>query len=593
MLRAMPTSLPPVRLQVEEPFNHGFVSDDARASVRGFIATPRGFALGPRSAGEIEYSVRARKPFTRWSTITLQWYGGEKGVRSTVDLLEPERAQRLLENRSAVGTQLPLPASLVDRTEITLRFSAQNATDREHLILDRLVIQAWEGPPASLPNVSWVGGIFLALSLGVAALGGQPKQTVLVGLMLTAALVLRYINLLRVAMAPLDLDAQGYRAYAQTLTWTGPHGFYSASFGEREPLYPALVKLTLVSLGNSDLSLRLLTLALSVGVVYLTFRLGRALLGFGGGLGAGTLLALSVPAIIESGRGLRVELEALLLTGSAWLLFGRRGSLTWGRAVLAGILIGALLLTRFPYSLALVLVIASSAWWHRAMGWRAWRAILAAVIIAAVLVLPHRMALALRHGDAAYDTHRTLRWIANQEFQGRPGFPSPEGLARDPYAGPRITLGQYYLGLHSPWEVAWRSARGLARAILNLSLVGYAEEVRAVLGFRMGWVDILAAILGVMGLPVLIGRRNAGWTVFVLLLGLAHVAFVYDLDLPDYRYRMILQVMPLFALAIIAGERWVTAWVRLKLLPGRISAVSHEPLSRLTSMGRGKCGSRD
>lgn len=69
---------------------------------------------------------------------------------------------------------------------------------------------------------------------------------------------------------------------------------------------------------------------------------------------------------------------------------------------------------------------------------------------------------------------------------------------------------QYYFGFHSPWEVAWRSARGLARAVLNLSLVGYAEEVRAVLGLRLGWVDTLVAGLGVIGLPILMSRRNAG-----------------------------------------------------------------------------------
>jgi 4-amino-4-deoxy-L-arabinose transferase-like glycosyltransferase len=586
VLRGLLVPPPHVRVQIEEPFNYGFVSTAAHLSVRGFHATSKGFALGPHSEGEIEYRVHTGEPLTRWSAITLQWYGGEAGIRSTVDLLGPEGPQRLLEDRSLVGTRLPLPASLANPTEIRLRFIAQNATGEERLILDKLVIQAWEGPPAPLPNVYWVGGIFLALCLGVAGLRARPKQTVLVGLLLTVALVLRYVNLLRVAMAPLDPDAQSYRAYAQALTWIGPHGFYSASFGEREPLYPALVRVALTLLGDSDLSLRLLTLALSIGVVYLTFRLGRALFGFGGGLGAGMLLGLSVPAVIESGRGLRVELEALLLTGSAWLLLGKRGSLTFGRAGLAGLLAGALLLTRFPYAPALIVLFAASAWWHRDLGPRVWRPILVATTIALVLVLPHRVALALRHGDEGYDVHRTLRWIANQEFQGQPGFPSPEGVVRDPYAGPRITLAQYYFGLHSPWEVAWRSARGLARAGLNLSPVGYVEEVRAVLGLRLGWVDILVTALGVIGLPILMSRRNAGWIVLVLLLGLVHVAFVYDLDLPDYRFRMILQVMPLFAVAVAAGSRWILARMVVVLPGARWSAARDGSLSTLASTGK-------
>jgi 4-amino-4-deoxy-L-arabinose transferase-like glycosyltransferase len=578
---------PHVRVQIEEPFNHGFVSEAARLSVRGFRATAKGFALGPRSEGEIEYSVRTGKPLTRWSAITLQWYGGEVGVRSAVDLLGLEGPQRLLEDRSLAGTRLPLPASVAERGEIALRFSAQNATDQERFLLDKLVIQAWEGPPVPRPDVLWVGGIFLAFSLGVAGFATHPRRTALVGLMLTVAMVIRYVNLLRVAMAPLDPDAQGYRAYAHVLTWIGPHGFYSASFGEREPLYPAVVRLALRLLGDSDLSLRLLTLALSIGVVYLTFRLGQALFGFGGGLGAGMLLALSVPAVIESGRGLRVELETLLLTGSAWLLLGTRGSLTLGRAGLAGLLAGALLLTRFPYAPALILLFATCAWRHRELGWRAWRAILVAAVITTVLVLPHRVALALRHADAAYDAHRTLRWIANQEFQGQPGFPSPAALVQDPYAGPRITLGQYYLSLHSVWEVIWRSIRGLGRAILHLSLVGYVEEVRTVLGLRLGWVDLVLAALGVVGLGVLTGRGDAGWMPLVLFLGLAHVAFVYDLDLPDYRYRMILQVMPLFALAAVAGGYWIMTRVRLTFFASRTPFSTDGSFSGLASTKEG------
>ncbi len=578
---------PHVRVQIEEPFNHGFVSEAARLSVRGFRATAKGFALGPRSEGEIEYSVRTGKPLTRWSAITLQWYGGEVGVRSAVDLLGPEGPQRLLEDRSLAGTRLPLPASVAERGEIALRFSARNATDQERFLLDKLVIQAWEGPPVPRPDVLWVGGIFLAFSLGVAGFATHPRRTALVGLMLTVAMVIRYVNLLRVAMAPLDPDAQGYRAYAHVLTWIGPHGFYSASFGEREPLYPAVVRLALRLLGDSDLSLRLLTLALSIGVVYLTFRLGQALFGFGGGLGAGMLLALSVPAVIESGRGLRVELETLLLVGCAWLLFGPRGSLSWLRGLLAGLLVGALLLTRFPYALALLLLFVASMWWHRASGWKAWRPLLVGMAIAGVLVAPHRIALALRHGDTGYDVHRTLRWIANQEFQGRPGFPSSEEVMRDPYAGPRMTLGQYYLGLHTPWEVAWRSVRGLGRAVLNLSPVGYVEEVQAVLGLPVRWVDPLVAVLGVIGLGVLAGRQDTRWIPFVLLLSLIHVAFFSDLGLPDYRFRMILQAIPFFAVGVIAGGRWVLAR-GVALLPGRSASWAARAMSAPLLTGKSR-----
>jgi 4-amino-4-deoxy-L-arabinose transferase-like glycosyltransferase len=586
LFRGLTPAAPAMRVQIEEPFNHGIVSEAARLTVRGFRPTPKGFALDPQSQGEIEYRLQAAQPLTRWSAITLQWYGGEAGIQGGVDLLGPGGPQRLLQNRSMPGTRLPLPESVAGGTEIALRFSARNATGEMRLVLDKLVLQSWDGPPPSFPSTLWVGGIFLAVALGFAGLTARPKQAGLVGLLLTLALILRYVNLVRVAMAPLDPDAQGYRAYAKLLTWTGPHGFYSASFGEREPLYPAIVKLALWLLGDSDLSLRLLTVILSVGVVYLGCRLGRALLGTGGGLGAGLLLSISVPAIIESGRGLRVELETFLLTGAAWLLLGTQGSLSWPRAIVAGVLGGGLLLTRFPYAPALLLLFGFSAWRHRKLGRRLWRPLLVAAAIAVVLVLPHRLAMTVRHGDAGYDAHRTLRYIANYEFQGRPGFPSGAEFMRDPYAGPRITLSQYFFELHTVGEVVWRSLRGLGKAVLNLSPVGYVEEVRAVLGYRLGWVDFLVAGLGVIGLGALTGRQETRWISLVLVLGLFHVAFVYDLDPPDYRFRMILQVMPLFAVAVAAGSRWVLARVVVRLPGSRSSAALDGSLSTFVSTGK-------
>lgn len=68
----------------------------------------------------------------------------------------------------------------------------------------------------------------------------------------------------------------------------------------------------------------------------------------------------------HGGEGMR-ERSGLRLwvVPGVWLLFGRRGSLTWRRAV---------------------------------------------------LVLPLRVALALRHGDAAYDAHRTLARAPSAPF---------------------------------------------------------------------------------------------------------------------------------------------------------------------------------
>lgn len=573
---------PPLRVLIEEPFNHGLNTDAVAVAARGFRPTARGFGLRAGEAGELTVRMRSAHPLTPWSAITLQWFGGGSGMESRVELLASDGPRVLLENRSAAGTRIPLPASVAGKTEVVFRFRARNGSGEERLVLDKLVLQAWEGPPPGLPALPWVAAVGLTTVLGLGGLSARPRRALLVGAVLLIALLARYANLGRVDLAPLDPDAQGYRAYARQLTLTGPHGFYSGSFDLREPLYPAAVKLALWAFGDADRSLRLLSLLLSAGVVYQGYRVARGPLGFSSGLGAGLLLALSVPLVVESGRGLRLELETVLFVGTAWLLFA--GRLTSRRALSAGVLAGALALTRFPYAATLLLLFALAAWWHRHRRRRAWGGLAAAVLVMVVMVLPHRLALLAQHGDAFYDVHRTLHWIVNQEFQGRQGFPSVAEVARDPFTGPPVTARRYYLELHAPGEVAWRSLRGLGRAIFNLAPVGYRQEVRAVLGIPVGWLDLPLVVLGILGLGVLSVRKEAGWIPPTLLLGLLHVAFAYDLDLPDYRFRMILQGAPFFAVAVMAGVRGCvdagrTGVFRRRRLPGSPDTASRGGVS--------------
>lgn len=82
-------------------------------------------------------------------------------------------------------------------------------------------------------------------------------------------------------------------------------------------------------------------------------------------------------------------------------------------------------------------------------------------------------------------------------------------------------------------------------------------------------------------------RRGAAWVPLALLLGLAHVAFVYDLDLPDYRFRMILQVMPLFVVAVASGGWWIMAQLRRVLQVAWAWASTGESRSDLASMEKG------
>lgn len=553
LLRAYGQPFPPVLVEVEEPFSEGLVTARASVTAQGFRAVARGYALPPRSRGVLEYRLHTERPFGPWSTLTLQWYGGEPLLESRVEWLGDGASRVLAEGRSLVGERLHLPTELAGRRGALLRFTAENSGTEERLVLDKLTLQSWEAPPPPRPSPWALGLVGLAVVSGCAGLSRSPRRAAALGMILLLAVGLRLANLERVLATPLEPDAQGYRDHARSMTLVGATGFYSAAFGDREPLFPAVVKGALRLFGEGDGGIRLLTVAFSGGTLALAYAVGRGAAGTTAGLVAATVMAVSVPAVIESGRGLRVELEALLFTGCAWLWLGRPGGLTARRALAGALLGGALLLTRFPYAPAIGLLWLAAAWRHRQRSAVRWGALALALIVVTAMAAPHRAALWLRYGDPAFDTHRALRWIANQEFQGQPGFPSPTEVVRDPYAGPRVTAWDYYFRLHTPAEVLWRSGRGLVKAMVNLGPIGYASEVRAVSGFSLRWLDGLAGALGVLGAVALARRRETGWIPLAACLGVAHVVFVYDLDLPDYRFRMILQVLPLYAVAVAAG----------------------------------------
>jgi hypothetical protein len=541
---------PPLLFTVEEPLNHGIVSEASRVQAGGFHPTARGYALAPGATGELLLEIRPPRPLGRFAAVTLQWFGGGPELEGDqVELLAPQGPHRLAEGRALLGERLVLPEGMAGEPAVTLRFRARNRGDEELLLLDKCTLQAWAGATTGLPGAGRLGGAGLLLVAGVALLVRRPGRSLAVGLLILVALLPRYANLVRVDLAPLDPDAQAYRAYARQVSVLGPTGIYSAGFDLREPGYPLAVKAALTLFGDRDRSLRLLSLLLSTGLVVAAAAAAGRLLGPVAFVATGLLLALHVPAVVESGRGLRVELEGLLLLGTAWLLFGS-GRLGGRRAVAAGCLGGLLALTRFPYGLTLLPLFALAGLRHRRQG--VWRPLLAGALILVALAAPQRLALLARHGDPAYDAHRTLHWIRNQEFQGRPGFPSAAEVSRDPFAGPPVTAAEYYLALHTPAELFGRSLRGLARALPNLGPLGY-DEAAGLLGLPRRGVDWPAAGLFLGGTALLtMGRRHA-WLPLCVLLGLSHVAFAYDLDLPDYRFRMILQVLPFFAISAAAA----------------------------------------
>jgi len=150
----------------------------------------------------------------------------------------------------------------------------------------------------------------------------------------------------------LDPDAIGFRTYADRFQWWPlfDRGIFSGNFAEREPLYVMVVHAYFQVLGSSDFHLRVVSATLSVAVVILTVIASRRLLvSWPARLGAGLLVAVSGPLIHESTRGLRLELEMVLVLLLYIALARLPSQRTVVDAVIIGVLGAAMVLTRTSF----------------------------------------------------------------------------------------------------------------------------------------------------------------------------------------------------------------------------------------------------
>lgn len=565
-----------------EPFNHGVVSDQGSARVQGFVPHPKGWALPAHSPGSLVYVPKGRVPERGALLLTLQVFGGPPALRSALGVgPDPEGPFALVaRDRDFLGTTVDLRPFLPGAAGgLALRIEASNLSDETRLVVDKLSLRAFPGNPVTVPPPGGIVTGLLLLAAGGILLSAQPLQAAAAAALVVLGIGLRSLNFLRVAWTPLDPDAEVFRQYAESLRLFGRHGFYSGTFGEREPLFLLVVKAVQLAFGDSAIHLRLLTVGLSAGVLLATYHLARRLFGPRWALLVLGLTAVSVPLIIESGRGLRLELETLLVIGlleAGWL--GRdRSGLSW--ALRVGALGGLLLLTRAFYLPAVVLLAILTS--PPGGSWRVRGGLVALALLVAVGVfVPHKLGIARVHGTAFWDTDIAARWLANEEFAGRPGFPSIEDVARNPYAGPRISFLGYLFGLHTPGEVLWRALRGFGKIVADMNLIGYVEAVQALSGLRLGWLDLTFVILGASGLLLSLTLPDLWILPVAFGVLVAHMAFLSDIGFPDHRYRLTYQAFPLMACGVVVSLRRIahalgTAHREAPVVPARASGEEH------------------
>jgi hypothetical protein len=403
--------------------------------------------------------------------------------------------------------------------------------------------------------------LLLASWMRAVNLGKPVKQQLVVSLTLVVIVLWGFSQywtvLSTVADKILDPDAIMYRFYASLMDLFSETGFYSASFGQREPMWPFLVHLAFNLLEPSDFTLRLVSLFFTLTVIIATYWLGMALLeSHWAGLFAALLVSVDPLWAEQSVRGLREPIYATL-----WLLFClacfglRDGPSFHGfkRAILTGIVGGVVLLTRpnAPVLLGLILIMPLLSWSgrrflkrnsHQVMPCWTLSMALVTLLLAITMYIPHLYGMYERYGDPFWSTRHYARYLANMEFQdriGTPGFPSLEEFVVSGFAGPPLSYGEYLFGLHSPSELVRGIFQGYTQILVNIT------------------DGVPIAIIYLIAFPLVIMDQRRWPLLFTMLISIAPVAFLYSKGLVE-RYRNIIDLEPL----VVIGAVYVLVCLR-------------------------------
>lgn len=475
-----------------EDFHGGLLSQPgAITSVEGFQADDAGWRLSAGASGRLVY--RMRKSPGSHLAVQIWMHAGLPGVTSgAIRALWESGDAQLAVDPQMTGGVLELPNETDSADRIDLEFSAHNTGKSDALIVDQLVWGEMAGQkPAPTPQQRNCLALGAVLALAILPFRRVSLRRCLVlvtvGIIVALAVYLRLEQLAASSLTPLEPDASGYRAFGDAFEWwpLWAKGLFSGSSGMREPFFPLVVRAYFDVLGSSDFHLRVVSSTLSMLAVPLSIVAARRRASIVPSLGVGAVVALNSNLIAESARGLRTELELVLLL-LVYIVLESHSSRTGTRSAGgAGLTAAALVLTRIFY-LPVVLMAGLIALVPRGPRRRAGALALGVfVVLVGGAAVGQGVAQQVRNGDAFYESTRQARWYANAEWYryhrelSHPEyFPmSAEEVAKDGFAGPRISTWQYLFELHSAIDVA------------RDSLLGFVDFYRALGGFAFPLVS--------------------------------------------------------------------------------------------------------
>jgi len=255
----------------------------------------------------------------------------------------------------------------------------------------------------------------------------------------------------------LDPDANGYLALARQLSW-----LYDT--GMREPLFIWLVKIFCSFTAWSNLSLRLLTFCLSIGVIVVTYWAGVRFFNKVVGILAAGFVCVALPFVKMSPRGLRFEIFIILFVVFFIRALSKNKKEQWAVAsVFDGLIAGLVCLVRLN-TIGIILLL----WLYQGIRtkWN-YKMALIRIGVLSMLIAPHLYNNYQISHDLFYSMNIHARFYRNREFVGQQGFPSQEELAKDAYVGERTSFLSYVFKLHSLGEIINRTSLGLVSIFLG------------------------------------------------------------------------------------------------------------------------------
>ncbi len=288
--------------EVTENFNNGVLQRPDLLASEGFVLGPQGWVLPPHTSGRLIYRSPQAVPPGAGVLAYLFFYRPSEQVHNALKLYPAgkEIFATIAKDIHLRGDRIDLTPYLPPGGAFELVFEAANDAGSALPILGDIKFRMFDGRPPVPPSPLGMTLGFLFSSIAIALLSPGWKRTLPFVLILSVGFYVRYANFEWVIYTPLDSDAVGYRSFADRMTLLGENGFYSGNFFNREPFSLLVAKIFFQIFGSSDTHLRLLSLLLSLGAVYLVYKLAGDLFGLGWGLVACSVVALNLPLARES-----------------------------------------------------------------------------------------------------------------------------------------------------------------------------------------------------------------------------------------------------------------------------------------------------